>query len=55
MNFLQGKKTYIVVALIVAASIAQAQNIVIPEYVWTLLGALGLGAVRAAVANVNGN
>lgn len=47
-----GKKTYITAALIAAGAIAQALGYVVPEYVWALLGALGLGSVRAAVGKV---
>jgi len=54
MNFLNGKKTYIIVALFVVAFVA-AQFIPIPEYVWGILGALGLGAVRSALQKVSGN
>ena len=46
---IQGKKTYIVAALAAAGAVAQAFGYTIPEYVWILLSAAGLGAVRAAV------
>jgi hypothetical protein len=49
INFINGKKTYIVAALAAAAAVAQVFGYTIPEYVWTLLGAAGLGAVRHAV------
>lgn len=48
-NLIKGKKTYIVAALAAAGAVAQAFGYVIPEYVWILLSAAGLGAVRNAV------
>ena len=49
VSFLDGKKSYIVAAMAGAAAVAQALGYTIPDYVWTLLGALGLGAVRNAL------
>jgi hypothetical protein len=48
---LNGKKTYIVAALAAAGAVAQAFGYVVPEYVWILLSAAGLGAVRQAIPN----
>ena len=49
--FLKGKKTYVVAALIAGLSgyMALHPGFIIPEWVWTLLGALGLGTVRSAI------
>jgi hypothetical protein len=54
IDFLKGKKTYIVVIVAVLISAAQAAGYIgpVPEFVWTGLGALGLGAVRDAVNKV---
>ena len=49
MGMLKGKKTYIVAVLAAAGAAAQAFGYVIPEYVWILLSAAGLGAVRNAI------
>ena len=46
---LQGKKTYIVGILVGVVAVLQYYQIIIPEYVWTLLAAIGLGAVRSAI------
>lgn len=46
---INGNKTYAVAVLAAAAAVAQAFGYTIPEYVWTLLGAAGLGSVRHAV------
>lgn len=46
---LAGKKTYIVAALAAAAAVASALGYEIPEWVWLLLNAAGLGAVRQAI------
>jgi len=48
-KLIDGKKTYICMALVAIGAVLQFQGIVIPEYVWTILVALGLGAVRSAV------
>lgn len=46
---MNGKKTYIVAILAASGAAAQAMGYHIPDYVWPLLGALGLGAVRSAL------
>lgn len=45
----EGKKTYIVAIAAAATAIAQALGYEIPEWVYTLEAALGLGAVRVAI------
>lgn len=49
LTFLDGKKTYITAALIGIGAAATALGYSIPEWVWMLLSALGLGSVRAAI------
>jgi hypothetical protein len=52
--FLQGKKTYIVALGIgIVAALTYAGNPV-PEWVWLLLNALGLGAIRSAIDKMKG-
>jgi hypothetical protein len=46
--WLEGKKTYIVAILTGILGIISAYH-PIPEYVWAILGAAGLGAVRAGI------
>jgi len=48
--FLEGKKTYIVALIGAALAFANAIGYVVPEWVFPLLGALGLGTLRAAVS-----
>jgi hypothetical protein len=55
LDFLKGKKTYIVVGMFTVLAVLVALNNPIPEYVFALLGALGLGALRLALADVSGN
>lgn len=50
LDFLAGKKTYITAGLIVVAAVAQTFGVVIPEAVWAVLAAFGLGSVRLAVS-----
>ncbi len=47
-KFLQGKKTYLIMVLAIAGIILQEKGITIPDYIWQILAALGLGAVRSA-------
>lgn len=46
--FLDGKKTYIIAILTGALGIVSAYH-PIPDYVWAILAALGLGAVRSGI------
>ncbi len=46
---IDGKKTYIVAGLIGLGATAQALGYHIPERIWQLLGAAGLGTVRSAL------
>lgn len=50
LDFLDGKKSYIIAIVTAVLAGLQAYGIVIPEYVYAVLGALGLGTLRAAVA-----
>lgn len=49
MTFLDGKKTYLVALIAAGLAVAQVFGVVVPEYVYTLLAAGGLGALRVAV------
>lgn len=49
LGFLKGKKTYIVAILIAFTGALNYLGTNIPDYVWLLLNALGLGAVRDAL------
>jgi hypothetical protein len=46
-----GYRTYMVAAAMLGLSVAMAMGITIPEEVWGILTALGLGFLRAAVDN----
>ena len=48
----QGKKTYFVAIAGAILVGLQLYGIVIPEFVWTLLGLAGLGAVRSAIGKI---
>ena len=52
LNYINGKKTYIVAALTGVAIVVQAFGIVIPEVVWQMLAVLGLGAIRKMKAAI---
>jgi hypothetical protein len=49
MAYLEGKKTYLVAIIAAGLAVAQVFGIVVPEYIYTLLAAGGLGALRVAV------
>ena len=48
-KWLQGKKTYLIVAVTFAVGGLVACGVEIPEWAWALLGAAGLGSLRAGV------
>jgi hypothetical protein len=50
--WLSGKKTYIIAVIIAVIALLQASGVVVPQPVYDLLGALGLGFLRAGVAKV---
>jgi len=50
-NFLNGKKTYIVALVTACIAASQVMGYIIPEYVYTLLAAAGLGGLRVAITN----
>jgi hypothetical protein len=52
IEFLKGKKTYIIAITAAALAFANAMGWAIPEYVYVILGACGLATVRAAVQKV---
>jgi hypothetical protein len=49
LNLLSGKKTYLVAAIAAATAAAQALGYTVPDWLYALEGALGLGALRVAV------
>lgn len=51
INFLSGKKTYIVALVTAVLAGVSALGYPIPEYVYAILGALGLGTLRAGIAS----
>ena len=51
-QWLQGKKTYIIAVLIALGAGAISLGYVVPEWVWLILGAAGLGGIRSALDKV---
>ncbi len=49
MEWLKGKKTYIVAIIGGILGILQGCGVPVPEYVYAILAAFGIAAVRAAV------
>lgn len=49
IKFLEGKRTYLIAILAGVLGLIQSFGVVIPEYIYVILGALGLGTLRAAV------
>ena len=53
LAFLKGKKSYIIAIAMVGLGLAQGLDIfIVPEWMWGIIGALGLGALRAGVTKV---
>ena len=50
LRFLSGKKTYLVALIAAVTAGAQVLGYVVPDWMYTLEAALGLGALRVAVA-----
>jgi len=48
--FLSGKKTYIVAIVAAGLAFAGAMGYPVPEWVYAVLGAIGLTTIRAGVA-----
>lgn len=49
LAFLAGKKTYLVAGLTLVGAVLTMIGYHIPDWVWPVLGAAGLGAVRSAI------
>jgi len=49
IEYLKGKKTYIVALTAAALAFAQAMGWPVPEYIYVILGACGFATVRAAI------
>lgn len=55
VSFLKGKKTYGIAAMaLIVAVLRGVWDIEVPEYVWGVLAALGLGFLRAGVRKIEG-
>ncbi len=50
LDFLNGKKTYLIAFVAAATAAAQAFGYTVPDWVYAIEGALGLGALRVAVS-----
>jgi len=48
-QWLQGKKTYITAIIVGVTAVLEFYGIAIPDVVWGILAALGLGSVRSAI------
>ena len=49
LELIDGHKTYIISGLVGVGAVLTMLGIPIPEFVWAILGAAGLGAVRDAI------
>jgi|DEB19_MinimDraft_3_1074340.scaffolds.fasta_scaffold740566_1 hypothetical protein len=48
-KLIEGKKTYVTAAVMVALAVAEYSGVEVPTSVWILLNGLGLGFLRQAV------
>lgn len=53
ISWLEGKKTFLVALVGAGLAFAQASGYVVPEWVFALLGSLGLTTLRLAVGSRN--
>jgi hypothetical protein len=53
LTFLDGKKTYVIAIVAAMTAAAQALGYTVPDYVYAIEAALGLGALRVAVTKTN--
>jgi hypothetical protein len=49
LNLLTGRKTYVIAVIAATTAAAQALGYTVPEWLYALESALGLGALRVAV------
>jgi hypothetical protein len=49
LDFLNGKKTYIVALLTALVGLLEASGVIIPGWAWPILAALGIGTIRHGV------
>ncbi len=49
LGLLDGKKTYVVALIAALTAAAQALGYMVPDWVYAIEGALGLGALRIAI------
>jgi len=55
IDILKGKKTYIIAIVAVVLGTLEGFGVfAIPDYIWPILGAAGLGTIRAGVTKVSG-
>ena len=54
LNWLKGKRTYVVALAVAALAGLTAYGIETPEWVWLLLNALGLGTLRVGISGLKG-
>jgi len=55
IEWLKGKKTFIVAGIFLVLVVLFAVGIVVPEWVFGVLGGLGLATFRAAISEISGN
>lgn len=55
MEFLSGKKTYLTAILFAVLAGLQFYGIHTPDWIYTILGAFGLGSLRSAVNKIEKN
>jgi len=50
IEWLKGKKTYIIAVIVGVVGALNYLGIIIPEWIYALLAAIGLGTIRAAIS-----
>ena len=55
IEWLKGKKTFIIAILFLVFALLIAFQIAVPEFVYAILAAIGLSTFRLAIAEISGN
>lgn len=54
LTFLKGKKTYLIGIAIAVLGVLDGTGVfVIPEYVWPILAAAGIGTMRSGISDIS--
>ena len=54
LEYLKGKKSYILGIVVAVLGVLESQGVFsIPDYLWPILAAVGLGTLRAGISDIS--